>query len=82
MLHCYKRQKMLCLCEICFYLKEVYDEGIYICKRYKKRGTPKYPLETMPTKCECFGLDKYLANYLEKECHVFSFIEKDLTPID
>lgn len=80
-LHCYKKQKVLCLCEICYYLKEVnsfcYHEKI--CIRYKTKGTPRNPLETMPVKCPYFSLDRNIGTTLEIECHDLKIIENDLT---
>ena len=81
-LHCYNLQKVLCLCEICYYLRSV--NGFYnhenICIRYKK-GTPRNPLETMPIKCPYFSLDRNLATALVKEFHDLKFVEKDFTII-
>lgn len=80
-LRCYNNQKVLCLCEICYYLRNV--DGFYyhenICIRYKTKGTPRNPLETMPVKCQYFSLDINLGTTLENECHGLEFIEKDLT---
>ncbi|WP_289754671.1 competence protein CoiA family protein [uncultured Duncaniella sp.] len=79
-LRCYNNQKVLCLCEICYYLRHV--EGILnhenICIRYKTKGTPRNPLETMPIKCPFFSLDRNLGNTLEKEFYDLEFIEKGL----
>ena len=74
--HCYKEQKVLCLCEICYYLRYV-DNLICrenICIRYKTKGTPRTPLETMPIKCPYFSLDRNIKVTLEKECHSLEFI--------
>lgn len=77
-LRCYNNQKVLCLCEICRYLKNtIYDESI--CIRYKTKGTPRTPLATMPIKCPYFNLDKNLETELKQEALSWDFIEKDLT---
>lgn len=79
-LRCYNKKKVLCLCEICYYLREV--NGIChenICIRYKRKGTPRNPLETMHTGCQYFRLDRNIETTLEKECYGLEFIEKDLT---
>lgn len=79
--HCYNKQKVLCLCEICYYLKNV-NGFIYhetICKRYKTKGTPRNPLEIMPVKCPYFSLDRNIKSTFENECHGLEFIENDLT---
>lgn len=80
-LHCYNKQKVLCLCEICLYLKSV-DRSIKqkkICIRYKTKKTPKNPLETMPIKCPYFNLNKSIKDIIEKEYRNLKFIENDLT---
>lgn len=82
-LHCYNQQKVLCLCEICYYLKSV--DSFYnhenICIRYKTKGTPRNPLEAMPIKCPYFSLNRNLETTLIKEFYDLKFIEKDLTVI-
>lgn len=79
-LHCYNNQKVLCLCEICYFLKNT--NGFYnhetICTRYKTKGTPRNPFETMPIKCPYFSLDRNLVITLQKECQSLEFIEKEL----
>lgn len=79
--HCYNKQKVLCLCEICYYLKNVngFINHETICKRYKTKRTPRNPLESMPVKCPYFSLDRNIKATLEKECHGLEFIENDLT---
>lgn len=80
-LHCYNKQKVLCLCEICLYLKSV-DRSIKhekICIRYKTKKTPRNPLETMPIKCPYFNLNKNIKDIIEKEYRDLKFIENDLT---
>ena len=82
-LHCYNQQRVLCLCEICYFLKSVdsfYNHEI-ICIRYKTKGTPRNPLEVMPVKCPFFSLDRNLATALVKEFHDLKFVEKDFTII-
>ena len=80
-LRCHNNQKVLCLCEICYYFRHV--EGFLnnenICIRYKTKGTPRNPLETMPIRCPYFSLDRTIGNTLDKECQDLDFIEKDLT---
>lgn len=80
-LRCYNKQKVLCLCEICYHLRGV---GILInheniCIRYKTKGTPRNPLKIMPIKCSYFSLDRNIETILEQERHSWEFIEKDLT---
>ncbi len=78
-LNCHKRQRVICLCEICHYLK-FNDDFIYgenICIRYKTKGTPRNPLKTMPIKCPYFRLDKKLEISLLNEFHNLKFKEND-----
>lgn len=79
-LHCYSQQRVLCLCEICYYLRSV--DGFYnhenICIRYKTKGTPRNPLEVMPIKCPYFSLDRNLETSLLKEFQDLTFTEKNL----
>ena len=80
-LHCYNQQRVLCLCEICYYLKSVYSFYNHenICIRYKTKGTPRNPFEVMPVKCPYFSLDRNIEAILEKECCDIKFTENDLT---
>ena len=72
-LRCFKNQKELCLCEICYFLRSVDSLGCHeeICIRYKTKGTPRNPLETMPVKCPYFSLDKNIEAILEKRVFWF-----------
>ena len=78
-LHCYNQQKVLCLCEICLFLKSV--DGFYghedICSIYKKKGTPRNPLVTMPIKCPYFSLDRNLEAALATKARHFEFIDSN-----
>lgn len=80
-LHCYNKGKVLCLCEICYYLRSV--DGFLntekICIRYKTKGTPRNPLNTMPIKCSFFSLDRKIKATLDKCCDL-KFIENELSP--
>lgn len=80
-LHCYNRQKVLCLCEICYYFRNLGDihNNKNICIRYKTKGTPKNPLNTWPVKCQYFNLDRRLETRLKNEYQNLEFIEKDLS---
>lgn len=79
-LHCYKKQKTLCLCEICYFLKNI--DSFYshdsICIRYKTKGTPRNPLGIMPIKCPHFSLDRNLEAMLERDCQGIEFVENEL----
>ena len=77
-LHCHNLQKMLCLCEVCYYLRAVGFFGHNkICIRYKTKGTPKNPLAAMPIKCPYFKLDVNLEARLTKKFYDLKFVEID-----
>lgn len=76
-LHCYKNQKILRLCEICYYLKtSCYG---YICAKNELKRTSSNLLERMPVKCMYFSLNRRLEVDLQKEYYGMKFIERDLT---
>ena len=61
---CYKEKRKLWLCPICFFL--TYNSFSVICKRYKTKGTPHYPLNEKPILCQHFRIDKELENKAER----------------
>lgn len=68
---CYKRKLQACYCELCifrgFIFKYYDDENPeLICKRYKTKGTPQYPLTQKPINCPYFKLDWNLTSKLDK----------------
>ncbi|MBQ0048400.1 MAG: hypothetical protein KBT33_13015 [Prevotellaceae bacterium] len=68
LLKCYEQKRKACYCEICWFL--VKTSGFYgmsetICKRYKTKGTPHYPLVTMPLDCPYFSIDKDLVSFAQ-----------------
>lgn len=54
---CYEQKRKICLCEICWFLAK-YNMSKEICKRYKTKGTPHFPLDVMPIDCPYFKIDK------------------------
>ena len=77
LLHCYKKHKNICLCEICYYLRnDIYNESI--CIMYKKKGTPKNPLNSMPINCPHFILNRRVGVLLERESANLKFLEFDI----
>lgn len=64
LLKCYKQKRKVCLCEICWFhaINSFYGMSETICKRYKTKGTPHYPLEVMPIECPYFIIDKEIEN--------------------
>lgn len=75
LLYCYKTNKKVRFCEICFFLKEDYFPSI--CWRYKTKSTPKYPLEAKnaPLECPYFSLNINLKNSIESQYHNLKIIE-------
>lgn len=76
---CYKANRKCCFCELCFFIERVDNFGLsdVICKRYKTKGTPHYPLQVMPTNCPHFSLNQSLVSRLEKEYSDIKIIEKN-----
>lgn len=75
LLYCYKTNKKVRFCEICFFLKD--NNSSSICTRYKTKGTPKYPLEEKkaPLECPYFSLNTQLKNHIEYKYKNFKIIE-------
>lgn len=74
---CYKSNRKCCFCELCFFIERIDNFGLLevICKRYKTKGTPHYPLKEMPLNCPYFSLNKSLVSRLEKEYSDVKIIE-------
>lgn len=69
LLKCYEQKQKACYCEICwFFAKTSGFNGMSetICKRYKTKGTPHYPLETMPLDCPHFSINKELVRIAKR----------------
>lgn len=65
LLHYKALQKQLCRCQLCWYYR--IPNGLnedYICTRYKKAGTPKFPLKEKnpPKGCPYFGMNYDILN--------------------
>ena len=75
---CYKAKRKCCFCELCFFIGRVDNLGLtdVICKRYKTKGTPHYPLQVMPTDCPHFSINQSLISRLENEYNDIKNIEK------
>lgn len=68
LLRCYLEKRKVCFCEICYFRAKIngfYGMSKTICKRYKTKGTPQFPLEVMPIDCQYFWLDKKIESMLE-----------------
>ena len=81
LLQCYKKKRKACYCELCFFLSEVSGLKERICKRYKTKGTPQYPMREMPLGCEYFSLNRALVANIEREHNIDSVIEKEIEPV-
>jgi hypothetical protein len=64
---CYEQKREVCFCEICWFIAKT--NGFYslpeICKRYKTKGTPHFPLEVMPINCPYFRIDKEIEHMVK-----------------
>jgi len=79
LMKCYKEKRKVCLCEICFYGKKTLISNgmsVTICKRYRTKGTPHYPLESMPVDCSHFSIDKELESMARLNYGNIKVIEK------
>lgn len=62
---CYEEKRKVCFCEICWFIaktKSIYGVSETICKRYKTKGTPRFPRKEMPVNCPHFKIDKEVEN--------------------
>lgn len=82
LLKCYEKKRKACYCEICCFSVPTTDfSGTMketICKRYKTKGTPHYPLKDAPIDCQFFRIDKELVNIDELNYENVKVIEKEL----
>ena len=79
LMKCYKEKRKACLCEICFFCAKTnsfYGISETICKRYRTKGTPHYPLESMPIDCPYFSIDKELRSRVESNQGNIKVIER------
>lgn len=77
LLKCYDQKLKACYCEICFFLGSVKSHfGMKkICKRYKTKGTPQFPLEVMPIGCPYFSIDNNIEKNIKLTCQNIKMIE-------
>lgn len=83
LLMCYNKKRKACFCELCFFCAEVSGFGMTetICKRYRTKGTPHYPLQTMPVDCPHFSLNRSLVANIERESTIVKVIEREFEPL-
>lgn len=84
LLMCYKKKRKACFCELCFFCVEVtgYEMTETICKRYRTKGTPHYPMQTMPVDCPHFSLNSALVSNIKMVSKDIVVIERDFDPIN
>lgn len=75
LLKCYEQKRSACYCEICWFLAEPSAILEKICKRYKTKGTPHYPLNTMPLDCPHFSINKDLVSLVQRNNGSVQIIE-------
>lgn len=83
LLKCYEQKRKACYCEICWFLAKTtgfYGMSETICKRYRTKGTPHYPLETMPLDCPHFSIDKELVSIAQLNYGNVQVIENSFGP--
>lgn len=77
---CLEENRKACFCEICWFLAKI-ENGFgmteTICKRYKTRGTPHHPLESMPLNCPHFAVNKELEGQVKHIYGNTKIIEKE-----
>ena len=78
LLRCYEEKRKVCFCEICCFITRIqfYGKSETICKRYKTKGTPHYPLEVMPVNCPHFIIDKKVENVAKSNYNDVKVVEK------
>ncbi len=83
LLKCYQKKRKVCYCELCYFLSEVNSYGLTekICRRYKTKGTPQYPIREAPLDCEFFSLNRVLVENVEGEYKGTTIIEREFEPI-
>ena len=83
LLKCYQKKRKACYCELCFFLSEVNSYGLTekICRRYKTKGTPQYPIREAPIDCEYFSLNRTLVANIERDPTDVTVIEREFEPI-
>jgi len=66
---CYNFKLKACYCELCFFLAEYNSYGLTerVCKRYRTKGTPHYPLSEMPMDCQYFSMNRALIDRIIKD---------------
>ena len=63
LLYCLKNNKKTCFCPLCFFSGT--SQLGPICKLYRTKGTPHFPMKLPVVDCPYFKIDKGLANKLE-----------------
>lgn len=65
LLRCRQLGMRVCACEVCYFFgRKGNGTDLGVCKRYKTKGTPRYPLGSRPTTCDHFGMNYELEREL------------------
>ena len=66
---CFNLKRKACYCELCFFFTEInsYGSTEKICKRYKTKGTPHFPLKDGVLDCPFFLLNRNLVSRINAE---------------
>lgn len=73
LLYCHRKGIKACYCSICYFLAHGTDTEI--CRCYKTKGTPHYPLEAAPVSCPYFSLNRELERIIEERYRNVKIIE-------
>ena len=71
--HCYKKRIKACFCSLCFFSTESMSGTV--CKLYKSKGTPHYPLEKGIVDCAHFSINRQIENILNSEIQQTPIVE-------
>ena len=66
LMYCLKKGIKACYCNICYFLTHTTMDD-KICRCYKTKGTPHYPLEVAPVNCPYFSLNRNSARIIEEK---------------
>lgn len=66
LLYCLRKNRKTCFCPLCFF-SGTDSQGRTICKRYKTKGTPHFPMRLPVIDCPYFSSNKELVRKLEED---------------
>ena len=71
LLKCYEQGRKACFCDICFY----FSPDNKICRRYKTKKIPRFPLNDPPVGCPHFDIDNVIKNQIHYHYNDVKVIE-------